>query len=90
MIGGIARGEALTTEYADKRYHQPGDEWSASWDFRGMAEDADLLHRLGERLANSREWPNWSPDSEFRAVRDRSADERQREADRSAAKGERG
>ena len=87
VVGGIARGEALTTEYADKRYHQPGDEWSASWDFRGMAEDADLLHRLGERLANSREWPNWSPDSEFRAVRDRSADERNETAPR---KGERG
>ena len=46
-----------------------------------------LLHRLGERLANSREWPNWSPDSEFRAVRDRSADERNETAPR---KGERG
>ena len=87
VIGGIARGEALTTEYADKRYHQPDDEWSAELGLRGMAEDADLLHRLGERLANSREWPNWSPDSEFRAMRDRSADERNETAPR---KGERG
>ncbi len=45
-------------------------------DFRGIANDAMMLHAVGERLANSREWPNWSPDSEFRAVRDRSADER--------------
>jgi hypothetical protein len=43
-----------------------------------MAEDAKLLHEVGERLANSREWPNWSQDSEFRAIRDRS------EADRNA------
>jgi hypothetical protein len=35
-----------------------------------------MLHAVGEHLANSRQWPNWSPDSEFRAVRDRSADER--------------
>jgi hypothetical protein len=41
-----------------------------------MAEDAYLLHQVGERLANSREWPNWSEDSEFRATRDQSAAER--------------
>ena len=31
--GGIARGEALAKDYTDKRYHQPDDEWSPSWDF---------------------------------------------------------
>jgi len=44
-----------------------------------MAQDANLLHIVGERLANSRDWPNWSADSEFRAARDKSA------ADRSGA-----
>jgi hypothetical protein len=42
-----------------------------------MAQDAELIHAVGERLANSCEWPNWSADSEFRAARDRSAAERQ-------------
>jgi len=74
--GGIARGEALQKDYVTKHYHQPSDEWKADWDFTGMAEDDQLLHNLGRDLANSREWPNWSPDSEFRAVRDRSAAER--------------
>jgi Zn-dependent M28 family amino/carboxypeptidase len=74
--GGIARGEALSADYTAHHYHQPSDQWSPDWDFRGMAEDANLLHILGERLANSREWPNWSPDSEFRAARDRSAADR--------------
>jgi hypothetical protein len=41
-----------------------------------MAEDGYLLHILGERLANSREWPNWSADSEFRATRDKTTTER--------------
>ncbi len=88
--GGTARGEALSAEYTDKRYHQPADEFNAggTWDFRGMAEDAYLLHQLGERLANSREWPNWSQDSEFRAKRDESAAERGSPAP--ARKGERG
>jgi Zn-dependent M28 family amino/carboxypeptidase len=76
--GGTARGEALAADYTEKRYHQPDDEFNAggTWDFRGMAEDANLLHQLGERLANSREWPNWSQDSEFRAKRDETAAER--------------
>jgi Zn-dependent M28 family amino/carboxypeptidase len=74
--GGSARGEALGKDYTDKRYHQPDDEFSPQWNFRGMAEDAQLLHLLGEQLANSREWPNWSTDSEFRATRDQSAAER--------------
>ena len=74
--GGIARGEALNKEYTDKHYHQPSDEWQPSWDFRGMAQDVELLHNLGRDLANSRQWPNWSSDSEFRATRDRTAGER--------------
>ena len=41
-----------------------------------MAQDVQLLHNLGRDLANSRDWPNWSPDSEFRSVRDQSAPER--------------
>ncbi len=74
--GGIARGESLAKDYTEKRYHQPDDEFSADWSFRGMAEDAQLLHLVGEQLANSREWPNWSADSEFRSTRDQSASER--------------
>ena len=74
--GGVARGEALATDYTAKRYHQPDDEFNPQWDFRGMAQDGNLLHIVGARLANSREWPNWSADSEFRAARDQSAAER--------------
>ena len=74
--GGTARGEALSDEYNKLHYHQPSDEWRADWDWSGVAENAELLHQVGERLANSREWPNWSADSEFRAARDQSAAER--------------
>jgi len=87
--GGTARGEALGKEYVEKHYHQPSDEWSPQWDFTGMAEDTQLLHNLGRDLANSRDWPNWSPESEFRATRDRSAAERGGAAP-APAKGERG
>jgi Zn-dependent M28 family amino/carboxypeptidase len=90
--GGVARGEAVDKEYVEKHYHQPSDEWSPRWDFSGMAEDVELLHNLGRDLANSRVWPNWSPDSEFRTRRDQSAGERGVSATPVAApqKGERG
>jgi Zn-dependent M28 family amino/carboxypeptidase len=74
--GGTARGDSLAKDYVTRMYHQPADEWSPSWDFLGIADDAALLHAVGWRLANSREWPEWSPDSEFRAARDRTAAER--------------
>jgi Zn-dependent M28 family amino/carboxypeptidase len=74
--GGTARGEALASEFNAKHYHQPSDEWHADWDWSGVAQNGALLHDVGLRLANSRDWPNWSEDSEFRAARDASAAER--------------
>ena len=74
--GGTVRGNALAADYTAKRYHQPDDEWRPDFNYLGMIEDARLLHGLGQRLANGRDWPNWSEDSEFRGMRDRSAGER--------------
>ena len=74
--GGLARGEAFARDYTDKRYHQPDDEFSPSWDLSGIADDAVLLHAVGRDLANNASWPQWSADSEFRAIRDRSEAER--------------
>ena len=75
--GGVERMRAWEANYRANMYHQPADEFDPSWDFTGMAQDAELLHGVGLRLANSCDWPNWSQDSEFRAARDRSAAERQ-------------
>ena len=74
--GGKAAGEAASKDYTAHRYHQPGDEWQASWTFAGMAHDLPVLYQLGNELANSDRWPDWSKDSEFRAARDASAAER--------------
>ena len=74
--GGRAAGEAAQQAYTADRYHQPADQWEASWSFTGMARDLELLYTLGNGLANSKRWPNWSQDSEFRAARDASAGER--------------
>jgi len=74
--GGIAAGKADAEAYIRDKYHQPADEWTPAWNATGQALDAELLFNLGQRLANSREWPNWSKDSEFRATRDRTAAQR--------------
>jgi Zn-dependent M28 family amino/carboxypeptidase len=74
--GGVERGNAISADYTAKRYHQPDDEWQPGFDYRGLIQDAQLLHALGSRLANSNAWPNWSQDSEFRAARDATAGER--------------
>ena len=71
--GGTARGTQIAKDYTRDRYHQPADEWTPAWNATGQAQDAELLFNLGTRLANSREWPNWSKDSEFRATRDKTA-----------------
>ena len=92
--GGVARARAWNANYRARMYHQPDDEYSPDWDFTGMVDDATLLHAVGQRLANSSEWPDWSADSEFRAARDRTAAERGAAAEPAPAqppkKGERG
>ncbi len=50
-------------------YHKTCDEWSASWDLRGAAEDVGLFQVMGARLAKASVWPEWSAGSEFRDVR---------------------
>ncbi|WP_394541554.1 M28 family metallopeptidase [Lysobacter enzymogenes] len=74
--GGLAAGKAEGEAYVKDRYHQPADQWEASWNFTGMARDLQILYTLGSDLANSTRWPNWAEDSEFRAARDESAGER--------------
>jgi Zn-dependent M28 family amino/carboxypeptidase len=74
--GGVAAGKKAAEEYTTDHYHQPSDEWQASWTFTGMARDLQILYTLGSDLANSNAWPNWSQDSEFRAARDASAADR--------------
>jgi Zn-dependent M28 family amino/carboxypeptidase len=74
--GGRAAGEAAHKAYTRDHYHQPSDEWSASWDLSGEVQDMELVYRMGRDLANSTAWPAWYPNSEFKAIRDQTAAER--------------
>jgi hypothetical protein len=73
VVGGEAAGKAFDAAYRKDRYHQPSDEVDDSWNYLGMVQDANVLHRMGLNLANSRSWPNYRPTSEFRPTRDASA-----------------
>lgn len=75
-VGGVAAGKAEEDDYVAHRYHQQADEWKPEWTFAGAARDLQVLYTLGMQLADSRQWPDWSSDSEFRAIRDQSAAER--------------
>jgi Zn-dependent M28 family amino/carboxypeptidase len=71
--GGRAAGERWLDEFTAKCYHQTCDAWSPSWDLRGAAQEGELFYAIGARLANSRDWPQWSAGSEFRQVREKSS-----------------
>jgi Zn-dependent M28 family amino/carboxypeptidase len=74
--GGVAAGKAARDAFTRDRYHQPADEYDRSWDLSGMAADLTIAYDLGRELANSREWPQWKPGSEFKAARDKTAAQR--------------
>jgi Zn-dependent M28 family amino/carboxypeptidase len=76
VSGGRKAGDAWLADYM-KCYHQPCDVWSPKWDLRGAAQDVDLFYEVGKQLANSRDWPDWRGDSEFKGIRAKTAAERQ-------------
>ncbi|HJP67801.1 MAG TPA: M28 family peptidase, partial [Sphingomicrobium sp.] len=71
--GGRAAGERWLDDFTARCYHQTCDAWSADWDLRGAAQEAELFYSIGARLANSRSWPQWNPSSEFAKIRSSSS-----------------
>lgn len=66
---GPVWGRAQIDDYFAHRYRQPGDRYSADWDVSGPVTDLNLDYHIGLRIANSRRFPRWYPNSEFRAPR---------------------
>ena len=53
-------------KYTAERYHAPADEFDPEeWNFDGMLQDGALYQDIGFGLANSDQWPQWKPESEF-------------------------
>ncbi len=64
---GPVWGKAHIEDYFAHRFRQPGDQYAADWNVEGAVADLTLDYRLGIRIAASRHFPRWYPNSEFRA-----------------------
>ena len=51
--------------YNTANYHQPSDEFSNSWDFAGMIQEAEIAMDIGLRIANAETMPRFNPNDEF-------------------------
>jgi Zn-dependent M28 family amino/carboxypeptidase len=58
-------GEEKFKAYNTANYHQPSDEYSDDWDFRGMAQEAEIALAIGRRIADLGEMPRFNPQDEF-------------------------
>jgi Zn-dependent M28 family amino/carboxypeptidase len=57
-------------EYEANDYHKPSDEIKPDWDLSGAVEDFQLLLAVAYRVANTDKYPEWSPGTEFKAIRE--------------------
>jgi len=51
--------------YNTAHYHQPSDEYSDSWNFLGMIQEAEIAMEIGLRVANAEAMPRFNPNDEF-------------------------
>ena len=64
---GPVWGKAQIDDFFARRFRQLSDQYAADWDVGGAVTDLNLDYQLGIRIASSRRFPRWYPDSEFRA-----------------------
>jgi Zn-dependent M28 family amino/carboxypeptidase len=71
VIGkGKEYGQQLESEFRQKHYHRPSDEYDpATWKLGGIA-DLKLLFQVGKRLAYGKDTPRWKDGSEFKSIRE--------------------
>jgi Zn-dependent M28 family amino/carboxypeptidase len=58
-------GEEQFKAYNTANYHQPSDEYSDSWNLKGMIQTAEIALAIGRRVADAPEMPRFNPDDEF-------------------------
>ncbi len=71
--GGVPAGQAAHADYVSHRYHQPADKWDPKWNYDGMVQQLQVYYDLGHDLAESRDWPGWEANSQFKPARDATA-----------------
>ena len=58
-------GEEQFKAYNTAHYHQPSDEYSDSWNFRGMLQETEIAMAIGRRIADMDQIPRFNADDEF-------------------------
>lgn len=58
-------GEKQFNAYNTAHYHQPSDEYSPTWNFQGMIQEAEVALAIGRRVSDADEMPRFNPDDEF-------------------------
>ena len=58
-------GAQEAARYNRERYHQPGDEYRATFSYAGMAQEVRVAMRVALAVANAPALPQWLPSSEF-------------------------
>ncbi len=76
LTGGRQAGAAAHKAYFTQHYHQPSDTWRPDFDYDGAVRDLEVYYALGRDLAESRDWPDWPPNSQFKPARDATAGKR--------------
>lgn len=69
---GFTGASAASRDYVQNRYHQPTDEWDATWTMDAAAADVALIYAVGRELADGDQWPEWNAGAEFGPARDAS------------------
>jgi Zn-dependent M28 family amino/carboxypeptidase len=65
-----ARGKnRVKGAYTRTRYHQPNDEFHASWDLSGAVADTRFILECLIETANAKDAPKWAPGDEFEKLR---------------------
>jgi len=63
-------GQQKRDDYVAHHYHQASDEVNPEWDLSGAVQDIQLLFEVGYQVANAEKFPEWKPNTEFKAKRD--------------------
>jgi len=63
-------GQQKKDDYTAHHYHQVSDEVDPNWDLSGAVQDIQLLFEVGYQVANGDKFPEWRPESEFKAKRE--------------------
>ena len=62
-------GKEQLDQWVENTYHQPSDEYMASWNLEGAVEDVRLLFTVARLAADGDAMPRWNAGDEFEAAR---------------------